>query len=191
MFITAGELAVITASAAGVGAIGAMGGGWITGIFTTRASALQAVTARTLADEDRQQQRRRDAYITIQMYIVRWENATKWVAATGRKPDDKDMPPLPDTSEEAQAVASLMASDEVVGLVTKFGEAVDTFRNSYGSFVYQGDLNDHMEANQKQDLRPIFSTVQTAAKQVSQQAELVHKRLRAELRSATHPVQPA
>lgn len=122
--------------------------------------------------------------MTIQVHIVRWEEVTNWAAATGRGPGDDEMPPLPNTGEEAQAVASLMASDAVVGLVTQCQNAVDRFRNSYGSLVHQRSNNESLSVGQKTDLRALFDSMRSAAEGVKVAAGAVHNQMRSELGSS-------
>lgn len=59
---------------------------------------------KSLAEVDRRQQRIRDAYVTIQVYISAWGRYAQWRSRTFTTEPPEPEPTLPATSAEAEAV---------------------------------------------------------------------------------------
>jgi hypothetical protein len=176
MFLTPGELAL-------AGISGAIVGGVATGLFTTRASKQQTVTAKLLADEERRQERRHDAYITIQRYIAKWEKCAKWTTEKHVISDWMTPPPTPDSSEEPQAVVALMASQPVVDAMNNLNLVLNTFLDAYGELQYVASTNPTLPPTQKANILNRFAKVEEAAIQVTDAADVVHRQMRSELES--------
>ena len=82
------------------------------------------LTGRT-ANEDRRQERIRDAYVTIQLHINGWGNYATW-AANPAMMVVQVRPRPPDLSDEAEAVAALVASDQIVTATTEFNKRLQS-----------------------------------------------------------------
>lgn len=119
-----------TVVAAGAGAVLA---GAVTGVVTFKVTPRQVTSAegladkqraheRGLAEDERHQQRLLDAYTSVMRYVYASSAAMEWQLRSMRVVlDPPDQPPLPDPIDPtSQAIASLVASGEVGGLLRDF-----------------------------------------------------------------------
>ena len=177
---------MIAAGAAGVGAIGALGGGWIGGHFAVRASQVQALTARTIAEDEREQQRRREAYVVVQMYLLRWLKFVAWATSPSRGVNDSFEGPT-DFGEEMVAVASLMATDRIRNLVGELNEKVGVLQGTYAALQAAAAINQAQLPAQRTNIQSYSEAVTAAARDVSAAADSVHEQMREELNPQQSP----
>jgi hypothetical protein len=133
-------------------------------------SRLSDLTAGTVPI--RQQARIRDAYVTIQLYISKWENYARWRTSPFRRTDPT--PHLPEVSDEASAVADLMASSAVITAMHDFMANLDAFQISGGA----------LESAQETGVPPLtgyFDDLKSAATDLIASSERVYEQMREEL----------
>jgi hypothetical protein len=140
------------------------------------------VTKRS-GNEDRKQERIRDAYVTIQLYVNKWGNYATWTA----NPEliaQHLRPELPTVSDEAEAVAALMASDKIVAAVKDFNKKLDSFRSALGvTDEAQRTMNQNAPETVSQ-LGDSWMVVIRTADELTDAAERVHLQMRKELAGA-------
>lgn len=95
-----------------------------------------------LAAEERQQQRRRDAYVAIQTYVTGWINTAQWRI----RPYETDPPtPAPETTlleAETIATAELQASEQVIEALTDFTKKTQLFLVAIGGYRRAEEMAD-------------------------------------------------
>jgi hypothetical protein len=160
----------------------------LTGLLATFISAWVAwkVAGKTadstwsVAREERRQDRIRDAYITIQLYISKWARVAEWYASTIRTSDNPE-PTLPSVSEEAEALASLMSSSVIVNAIAEFDTRMRRFRFRVGDLEVAVDAMKVNPGAFPTGVLAQTTSVRESAASLIEQAGVVNKMMRQEL----------
>jgi hypothetical protein len=140
-----GDATLWTAVAAAGGAVAS---GALTGFVTYRVTRRQVTSSereakrqrdheKAMADEERHQRRLFDAYTSVMRYALSWTQSIEWrLRATMVRLDPPAERPEPDVIDPTStAVASLVASGDVAGLLRDFNAAVVDYQVKLGSFT--------------------------------------------------------
>jgi hypothetical protein len=86
-----------------------------------------------LAAEERRQERRRDTYLTLEIYITGWADFASWRIRMYETEPPTPAPDILRLEPQTMAIANLMASDSVVEAALDFTKKVMSFRVAIGS----------------------------------------------------------
>jgi hypothetical protein len=148
---------------------------------TASEGKLQRDHEREMANEAGTQARRQDAYVTIQKYLSIWYTFAK------RKQDayiiSRDRPGdiLPEVSEEADAVAALLASQQVTNLVERVQINIGLFKVSNDSALWYKDQIDPRRPGSKDEFYEAMREVRQSAWTLAASIDEAHSQMRLEL----------
>ena len=103
----------------------------ISGAFSWWVAARGRRDSRSLAREDRRQARIEEAYMTIYIYVDKWEWYAQWRMQLLRLGGTE--PETPTVSEAAAGIAALVASDEVEAAMIRFEKQLHNFNHALGA----------------------------------------------------------
>lgn len=162
--------------------------GFVTYFVTSRStkvvkeeSAVQRKHELSMAKEERAQIRRLDAYLVIQRYLSKWRTFADQMQVTFKfQPSDFTYPSL-QFADDAEAMAALLASPQIVELVTNVQRDIALLRIESENASFLENLRMPGNRESLEDFRKARKDAQRAALALSQSIEIAHQRMRAEL----------
>jgi hypothetical protein len=136
---------------------------------------------KALSAEERQQQRLRDAYVTIQIYITGWGRFAEWKKRAYETDPPQPEPVIPAIDLEAEAIASLLASREVVGILDQLNEKVNYLRIAMADRGYWETMKSPDLPGSEAEFAESDKRMRKAAENLWQIAEDAHSLMRKEL----------
>jgi hypothetical protein len=158
------------------GLVGALIGGGATCV----AAYLALHREDRIAREQLLQSRFAPAYLTLQLYISKWADHANWNLDTVRIGPTSE-PELPQVSDVEGAQVSLFASDDAVEAMNEFAKTITAYRLAVGS-VEQIQLSQAAVSSGNASLASALGERRTTARALVESAEIVHQKLRRELR---------
>jgi hypothetical protein len=167
-----------------IGSVLTMIGGQIQGRREAKERQSDRQHEETVRREERQQQRIWDAYATLQKFISQWERSIGF-RATVPLFEGESAPPLDDVSEDDEARASLVASNEVRKLMNDYLAKLTEARVALGAL----DKAEKMVKDGMPEARCEVTAAKDALKEIATalnaSAEEVHQEMRRELAGLT------
>jgi hypothetical protein len=176
IYVSSGSNTVAVGIIAGVAVLLASG---ISGFVAWKIASSKGETAQKLAGEDRRQSRIQEAYLTIHLYVDKWQRYAD-CRSRGVRLVGEGEPELPNVSDVAAGVAALVASDEVDAEMVVFSTNLMAFRSAVGAHD-QAIAITRASRDEIDELTRAREEVRTKAMTLATQAEVVHNMMRREL----------
>lgn len=161
----------------------------ISSLFAFHAAASNRLETRTLAQEERRQARIQEAYLTLFVYLEKWERYAQWAAQVYVFSDDE--PELPELNDAGGGIAALVASKPVEAAMEEFDKLLIAFRRK--KYLHQAAVNGHVGITSANDVDPVDraeAQLQESVKALSGQVKVVFKLMREELAADEFAVVP-
>jgi hypothetical protein len=140
-----------------------------------------------LAAEDRQQLRRRDAYVTLQIYATGWSNYARWRIRNFETSPPTPAPELPQLEPHTIATAELLASQSVADAVAEFTNKLMLFRVAIGSYEEAQRMADPELPGSVAEARTFLNHMEQAGRRVVEAEEELRRMMRGELAGTASP----
>lgn len=139
------------------------------------------VHAWDLAAEERRQTRRRDAYVTIQVYVSAWSEFAQWRIRRFETDPPIPVPIIPSIERETTAAAELLASPDVVAALTDFTTLVQRLRFAMGSWESAKGMAHPGNPASVEEERRSFDQMEIIGQQIVDAGNALGVRMRGEL----------